>query len=1115
LDIGQWLRDLGLQAYEQAFRDNGVDLDVLPRLTADDLKEIGVSAVGHRRKILDAVGQLTAARPEAAGQKAPGRAERRQLTVMFCDLVGSTPLSASLDPEDLQELLRVYHARVGDIVSKRGGFVAKYMGDGALIYFGYPQAHEDDAERAVRAGLALVAGVSELTAGGDRLNARVGIATGLVVVGDLIGAGEAQERGIAGATPNLAARLQELAVAGAVVIADATRRLVGELFDLSSLGLSSIKGFANPVLAWRVIGEGKTESRFEALHGARVTPLVGREEELDLVLSRWWQVKEGGGHVALISGEAGIGKSRLVLALRERLQGEPKVSLTYACSPHHANSALFPFIAQLERAAGFAPDDAWQARLDKLESLLQETAAKPNGAVVLFGDLLGIPTGSRHPLAAMSPLQKKGLLFRAFLAQLEALAVRGPVLVVLEDVHWLDPTSRELFDQIVERLQRLPVLLVATFRPELSPPWIGFPHVTLLTLNRLGQAQARSLVERVTGGKALPLEVLEQILARTEGVPLFTEELTKAVLESGLLRDDGDRYVLDGPLPPLAIPTTLHDSLMARLDRLAPVKEIAQIGACIGREFDHELLAAVVPLPEADLMGALDRLVAAELVFRRGIPPAATYIFKHALVRDAAYQSLLRTRRQKLHAKLATALERDFPQTIETRPELVARHFDEAGLFEKAVGYWLRGGRLAARRSANVEAIAHLRSGLASLAVLPPGEPRSRLELSLQLALGGPLLATKGYASREAEALYQRAQELSRELSSDEDLFTAIRGLGYVYHVRANLREAKQLIDEAVDLARRIGDPAFLVEAFHFAGAVTFHLGDFQAARDWLQQGMDVCEHRGTYPSEIYGINMSTFCRAYIAHCDWHLGYPDRALRTAKEGLVIAREGSRPFSIAIALAYLAMLHQFRREPEAALETAEEASSLCQEYRFDYYGAWSALVRAWAIADQGRFQDGVAAYRAALKEFAETGARLRMPHYLGLLAAVHRKAGGATAGLELIAEAAQIAQKTQESWCNAELERERGELLLLDPSNNDREQAEAAFTQAMKIAADQGAKLLELRASAAIARFWAERGECRKAFDVLAPIYDWFTEGFDTPDLRQAGTLLSELRPLQQ
>ena len=1109
MDIGQWLRGLGLQTYEQAFRDNGVDLEVLPLLTAGDLKEIGVSAVGHRRKILDAVGELTA-RPDTVDQKAPDRAERRQLTVMFCDLVGSTALSASLDPEDMQELLQIYHARVGDLVSQYCGFVAKYMGDGALIYFGYPQAHEDDAERAVRAGLALVAGISELSADGNRLNARVGIATGLVVVGDLLGVGEAQERGIAGETPNLAARLQEFAGVGAVVIADTTRRLVGDLFELSQLAPCSLKGFAVPVLAWRVTGEGKAESRFEALHGTRVTGLVGRDEELDLVLSRWRQIKEGGGQVALISGEPGIGKSRLVLALRERLQGESKISLSYACSPHHVNSALFPFVTQLERAAGFTPDDAGDTRLDKLESLLHETAEKPNNAVALFADLLGIPIGSQHALAAMSSLQKKGLLFRAFLTQLEGLAVRGPVLVVLEDVHWLDPTSRELFDQLVERLQRLPVLLIATFRPEQAPPWIGFPHVTLLTLNRLPEAQVRSLVERVAG-KSLPAEVLEQILARTEGVPLFTEELTKTVLESGLLRDTGDRYVLDGSLPPLAIPATLHDSLMARLDRLAPVKEVAQIGACIGREFDHELLAAVVPLPDADLVAALERLVAAELVFRRGVPPATTYIFKHALVRDAAYQSLLRKRRQELHANIATALETDFPQTLEARPELVARHFDDAGLFDKAVGYWLRAGRLAAGRSANVEAIAHLRSGLASLAALPAGEPRSRLELSLQLALGGPILATKGFASREAEVVYQRARELSRELDNDADLFTAIRGLGYVYHVRGNLREATKLIDEAVDLAHRMGDPTFPVEAYHFAGAPTFHLGKFQVARDWLQRSLEAGDYHGRFHSEVYGINMGVFCRAYIAHCDWHLGYPDRALQTGEEGLALAREVAHPFSIVIALAYLAMLHQFRREPEATLRIAEEARSLCLEYRFDYYGAWSALVRAWAIAEQGCLEEGLAAYQAAFKEFAETGAGLRMPHYLCLLAASQRKAGRRAAGLKIIVEAAQIAGRTLESWCNAELERERGELLLLDDSGDAREAAEAAFKRAIDIAANQGCKMYQLRASTALARLCAERGERKTAFDVLAPIYDCFTEGRDTPDLLGARELIVKLR----
>jgi class 3 adenylate cyclase/tetratricopeptide (TPR) repeat protein len=1113
VDIGQWLRGLGLQSYEQAFRDNGIDFDVLPRLTADDLKEIGVLAVGHRRKILDAIGEVAArASANDSGTEMPHHAERRQLTVMFCDLVGSTALSARLDPEDLQEILRAYRSQVKDVVRRHGGYIAKYMGDGALVYFGYPQAHEDNAERAVRAGLELVKSIGKLnTAVGEPLDARIGIATGLVVVGDLIGSGESQERGIAGETPNLAARLQERAEAGAVVLSDGTRRLLGDLFELTKLTPSALKGFTEPVQAWRALGEGRAESRFEALHGTRLTPLVGRGEELELVLSRWRQAKEGGGQVALISGEPGIGKSRLVLALRERLHGESKATVSYACSPHHVHSALFPFIAQLERSAGLSPTHSGEARLNQLASLLRNTVAEPGDAVVaLFAEFLGIPTATREATAAMSPQQKKGLLFRTFLAQLEGLAAREAVLIVLEDAHWLDPTSRELFDQIVDRLQRLPVLLVVTFRPDLSPPWIGFPHVTLLTLNRLAKAQARSLVERVTGGKALPSEVLEEILARTEGVPLFTEELTKTVLESGFLGDAGDRYVLAGPLPPLAIPATLHDSLMARLDRLAPVKEVAQIGACIGREFDHELLAAVVSLPEAELQVALDRLVAAELVFRRGVAPATAYIFKHAMVRDAAYESLLRKRRQDLHARIASAIELRFPQIIEAQPELVARHFGEAGLTEKARGYWLQAGRLAAARSANVEASAHLRVGLASINDLV-GSSRSRWELSLQLALGGPLIATKGFASSEVETAYLRAQYLSRELGQDTDLFTAVRGLGYVHHVRGDLRQSMREFPEALDLARRIGEPALLVQAYHFAGVSTFHLGAFQTARDWLQRSLEAGDSRDRYHSEVYGINMGVFCHAYIAHCDWHLGYPDCALNSAEDALSVARQVSHPFSIALALAYLAMLHQFRREPEEALKVAEEARGLCREYRFDYYGAWNALVRAWAIAEQGRTEEGAAAYDAALKEFRNTGAGLRMPHYLGLLAGIHRKAGRRTAGLKLLTKAKQIAERNHETWCNAMLELERGELLLLDGSEEAGGGADTAFKHAIDIAADQGAKTLELRASVARARHCAQQGERQKALDMLSPIYGWFSQGFETPDLRQAKTLLGEWR----
>ena len=1109
MDIGEWLRGLGLQSYEQAFRDNGVDLGVLPRLTSDDLKEIGVQAVGHRRKILEAINLLPM---DQTAARAPTSAERRQLTIMFVDLVGSTDLSRRVDPEELREIMRAYQNAVAGEIARLEGHVAKFMGDGVLAYFGWPRASEDAAERAIRAGLAVAAAVGAISVDkGAPLAARIGIATGLVVVGDLLGEGAAKEEAVTGETPNLAARLQQAAEPGAVVIADSTRRLVGDLFELVGLGALELKGFTKPVPAWRVIGVGRAESRFEALHGAHVMPLVGRGEELELTLSRWRLAEGRAGQVVLIFGEPGIGKSRLVLALRERLQAEPSSIVTYACSPQHLNSPLFPFVSQLEREARFAPEDSAEERIERLESLLcQNGEGLSDDAVALLADLLGIQSATPRALPDVSPQQRKALLFRAFLARLDRLAARGPVLTVLEDAHWLDPTSRELFDQIVERLQRLPVLLVATFRPELSPPWTGFPHVMLLTLNRLPQAQAVALVNGITEGKALPHEVLGQILARTDGVPLFTEELTKAVLELGILRDAGERYELAEPLPALAIPATLHDSLMARLDHLAPVKEVAQIGACIGREFDHELLAAVVSMPEAELAAALDRLLSAELVFQRGLRPAATYVFKHALVRDAAYESLLKRRRQELHAQIATSIEARFPHLVEAQPELVARHFGEGGLAEKAIPYWLRAGRLSAARSANMEAIAQLQSGLECAQALVPGASRSRFELSLQLALAGPLSATRGFASNEAEAAYQRAQELSRELQSESDLFLALRGLGGVYQVRANLRGAVGLGEELVALAKRSADPEFLAEADHFAGMIAFHLGQFQSSRDLLEKSAEAGEYRGRWQSEV-GLDMRVLGQGFISHCDWHLGYPVRSLRIAEEGLALARANSHPFGLVLALVYSAMLHQFRREAGAALNAAAEARNICAEYYFDYYGAWSYLVRAWAIAESGRLNEGLAAYDAALEEFRRTSAALRISHHLGLLAALHGRAGQALAGLQLIDEAFAIAKANNETWCSAELHRERGELLLLASGHDAETQADTEFQAAIEIATAQGAKLPELRASVARARLQAARGKRQQAREILTPIYGWFSEGLEMRDLVEAHSLLADLQ----
>ena len=734
---------------------------------------------------------------------------------MFVDLVDSTALSAALDPEEMGAAIRVYQNAVAGETLRFEGHIAKFMGDGVLAYFGWPQAHEDDAERAVRAGLALVQTVGALEAGGRRLAARIGIATGLVVVGEPVGEGEAQERAVVGETPNLAARLQALAAPGSVVISQATRRLVGSLFELTDLGPTRIKGFAEPVAAFVVEGEGSADGRFEALHGQRVTPLIGREHELAMLLERWSWAKDGDGQVVLIAGEAGIGKSRLLHALREKLAGEPHIAINHLCSAYHTNSALHPVVAQLERAAGFASHDEPGDRLAKLEALLAQGAEQLDEAAPLVGALLGVPTDERYPALNFSPQRQKQRTFEVLIEQLVGLARQRPVLQLYEDLHWADPSTLELLDMVVERARALPILVVITHRPQFSPQWSGQAHVTALPLNRLGRRQGAAMALRVTGGKALPAEILDQILERTDGVPLFLEELTRTMLESGLMTDAGDHYELTGPLPPLAIPANLHDSLMARLDRLATVKELAQIGAVIGREFSHELIAAVADRPQEQLESGLDQLVGSELVFRRGSPPDATYSFKHALVKDAAYQSLLKSRRQQLHARLAQVFEERFPAVVETQPELIAYHLTEAGLDARAADAWARAGRAALGRSAMREAANSLSRAVGLLRGMPSSPDRQRLELELLGGLGVALTNTLGPASSEAQAAHERADLLSQELGDRKGRFRARWNLWRVYNVRAEFNSAVAMGDALLAEAQADGDVDHEVQARH------------------------------------------------------------------------------------------------------------------------------------------------------------------------------------------------------------------------------------------------------------------------------------------------------------
>src|SRR6266481_1847068 len=832
MDIAEWLRSLGLERYEAAFRDNEIDWAVMPELTADDLKDIGVAAVGHRRKLLAVIAALRSD-ADAAPEPAVGApsAERRQLTVMFCDLVGSTALSTRFDPEDLRELIGDYHRAVSETVGRFDGFVAKYMGDGVLIYFGYPRAHEDDAERAVRAGLAVIEAVGRLPARED-LRVRLGVATGLAVVGDLIGEGAAQERGVVGETPNLAARLQALSTPNTLVIGEATRRQIGGLFDLEDLGPQQLAGFAEPQGTWRVLGESGEVSRFEALRSGE-TPLVGRDEEIELLGRRWEQAKSGEGRVVLISGEPGIGKSRLTAALSARIESEPHTRLRYFCSPHHQDSALYPFIAQLEHAAGFARDDTVDAKLGKLRTLLAP-AARDDDDIALLSELLSLPSSAAD--LNLSPQRKREMLFEAFLHQLEAEARRRPVLMVFEDAHWIDPTSREFLDLTVDRVRHLPVLLAMTFRPEFQAPWSDRSYVTSLALNRLGERDGEALVQELAGNAALTADIVAKILERTDGVPLFVEELTKAVLESAGQGDRVAAVLATTFLAAQSVPATLHASLMARLDRLGPAaKEIAQIGAVIGREFGYELMEPVAQRPERELQAALDQLGEAELLFCRGIAPHASYLFKHALVQDAAYSTLLRGRRQELHARVAAALDEHFADLVERQPELLAHHLMAAGHTERAVEQWLKAGQHAAARLAYLEAIAHLERGLGLLHSLPESPVRNGREIELQLALGLCLFTAKGAV--DAKPPYARAHELAEKGGAPQQRFEALYGVWQSTMVSGGLAAASPLSERLLRMAERQGDDGLRLQEHHSGWSTWWAAGNSAKSREHADAG--------------------------------------------------------------------------------------------------------------------------------------------------------------------------------------------------------------------------------------------------------------------------------------
>jgi class 3 adenylate cyclase/tetratricopeptide (TPR) repeat protein len=1123
MDVGGWLRDLGLGRYERAFIENAIDSDVLPELTEGDLEKLGIP-LGDRKRLIKAIKATLADSPNAFitsgvredAQRAEPRAaaaERRHLTVMICDLVGSTALSSRLDPEDMSAVMDAYHAACAGIVNAYDGFLGDFRGDGILAYFGYPRAHEDDAERTVRAGLDIVAAVARLeTHAAEPLAVRIGIATGLVVVGDLSGEGALWEHAVIGDTPNLAARLQALAEPGTVVVAASTRRLLGDLFRLRDLGWHKVKGIAEPIAAWAVEEESASESRFDAVRMVNLTDLIGREDEIDFLLERQRLAWKGEGQIVLISGEPGIGKSRLAAALAERIAGEPHARLRYQCSPYHANSALHPFIAQLERAAEFKADDTSEQRLDKLEAVLAMDASRVEAVAPLFAALLSIPLGERYPPLALSPTQQRRRTLAALLDQFEGLARRQPILLSFEDAHWADATSLELLDLTVERVRQLPVLALFTFRPEFEPPWVGLPNVGTLALARLDHNDVESMVARMTGGRVLPAEVMKQIVAKTDGNPLFVEELTKAVLEAGILVEDADGYRLDGPLPPLAIPETLQDSLMARLDRRAPVREIAQIGAAVGREFSYSLVRLLVGRDESALKHALAQLEQAELVFRRGEPPEAVYSFKHALVRDAAYESLLKSRRHQLHGQIARALDEKFPDVVASEPEIVARHFTEAGLVTPAIDYWLKAGNLALSRSANAEAVKHLRQGIELAQCQAPSAERLRKELDFYLALGPAMAATEGHATPETLRVFSHARDLLGDGGTLTEQMTVLWGVHLAYAMRGEHLAAHEMAQQCLALAAKHEHPGILALSHRFMGQTLFFMGAFVDARFHLERTLALCAaNQETINSyRRFGADDQVTALSALSRTLWILGFPEQAADAAKRALARARSLGLAFTTAFALDGEALLGILGADPQRAAALADEGMAHSIEHSLADYEQRARFIQGALLAQSGDPQRGIELMHGAISAIERTKNLNRRTLYLGHYAAAHASLGQHDVGFDLLDEAVQTAEKTDERFFEAELYRLRSKMLF---TLGRRDEAEAGLRRALTIAQQQQARWWELRAATTLAKQWHDEGKHTEAYSLLQSVYEWFDEGFDTADLQDAKALLDELSNL--
>ena len=1089
-DVSEWLERLKLGQYAKTFADNDVDRDLLLELNEDDLVKLGVTSLGHRKRLFKEIAALKAReRPEtpAGPPQEPESAERRQLTVMFCDLVGSTELSGRLDPEDLRDVLRRYQNAVTTAVTRYGGHVGQYLGDGVLAYFGWPHAYEDQAERAIWAALDSIENVKQVTLDGNaHLNARVGVASGPVVIGEFVDYSGQDVQAVTGKTPNLAARLQGLATPGQIVIDANTRRLIGTAFRLKDGGRQDLKGFAKPVPVWHVTGRGEAESRFAAAHSGGLSRLVGRDREMAVLGKCWSQAKAGTGRAVLLSGEAGIGKSRIVQAFCASIAEESCLQLSCQCSPLHTNSTFHPIIRFLERLAEFGPEDDDRTRLDKLEALLGRASMPVEIGGPLIATLLSIPGEERYGALDLSPQQVRDRTIELLVELLVDLGRRRPVVFQLEDAHWIDPTTETLIGEAVKAIADAPILMLITHRPEYLPQWSESAHVARVDLHKLPRKQGAELV-RVSGGDALAEDVVVEILARADGVPLFIEELTKSLLES----DEAE------------IPASLQASLVARLDRLGDAAKVAQLAALLGRSFHYRFIRAVSDLGEAELDRALTAMTESDLLSQTGTPPRAVYAFRHALIQDAAYETLLKSRRARYHGRVADVLLDEFPDQASTEPELVARHLSLAAQPKRAVGFWLLAGQRARERSAHVEAIAHLEKGLGELRLLDRSATRDEQEFSIRTALGASLAASRGWSSPAVEENYQRAHEISEAGRDMRKSLLAQGGLANVYMLKGEIGKARALAEQEVSFALDQDDMPLLLRGYRFVGMCSFLAGDFAPARESLLRGMAMYDTsvRNTHKVD-YSSDPAVVGHSVVAWISWFLGEADQARQNVRIALALAEERQHPFSLAYARSLAASIHQVCREPEAVRDNAEAAIGLAEEHDYPYWLGWSTVMRGWALSALGQHDDGIEALQRGLDIYQGTGARQIRPYILTLLAQMLGWSGAPGKGLEALAGAYGPGNETDVRFYEAEALRIQGELLRQSKDGDGSEQ----FRSALALARRQGARALELRTAISVVRASAADDRAA-AYAVLAEIQAAFDTVAGDPDQQDACRLL--------